>query len=96
MNLLKSKHWVAIAIGILSGPALAATISCPITPAYSVITEGQTLQLTATCDGALASVEWSMADGMPATSLTGVVDLNGHSAGKPISFTTPVGLGGTN
>jgi hypothetical protein len=96
MNLVNNVRWAVIATSILSGSALAATINCPISPAYSVITEGQTLQLTADCDGALDSIEWSMADGMPATSLTGVVTLSGHSAHKPISFTTPVGLGGSN
>jgi Divergent InlB B-repeat domain len=96
MNLVTNLRWAVIATSILSGSALAAAINCPISPAYSVITEGQTLQLTADCTGALASVEWSMADGQPATSLTGVVDVTGHSAHQPISFTTPVGLGGSN
>lgn len=93
MNLLKSKLSVAIAAGLLSGSALAAEISCPITPAYSIITEGQTLQLTAECTGgALASIDWKM-DG---TSVTGVVPLTGYVAGNPIKYTTPVGLGDAN
>ena len=92
MNLFKSKHWMAIAIGLLSGPALAATISCPITPAYSIITEGQTLQLAAGCTGGeLASIEWKM-DGI---SVTGAVSLTGYAADDPINYTTPVGLGDT-
>lgn len=93
MNLLKSKLSVAIAIGLLSGPALAAEISCPITPAYSIITEGQTLQLTAECTGGvLASIDWKMGG----TSVTGVVPLTGYLAGNPIKYTTPVGLGDAN
>jgi hypothetical protein len=98
MNLFKSKHWMAIAIGLLSGPALAAT-SCEVTPAYSIITEGQTLQLTAVCTGttALTSIEWKMSDTAVApvvvTSVTGLVSLPGYVAGDPIKYTTPVGLG---
>jgi hypothetical protein len=90
MNLLKSKLSVAIAAGLLSGSALAAEISCPITPAYSIITEGQTLQLTAECTGGvLASIDWQM----NGTSVTGVVPLTDYLAGNPIKYTTPVGLG---
>lgn len=93
MNLLKSKLSAAIAIGLLSGSALAAEISCPITPAYSIITEGQTLQLTAECTGGvLASIDWKM----DSTSVTGVVNLTGYAAGNPIKYTTPVGLGDAN
>jgi hypothetical protein len=93
MNLFKSKHWMAIAIGLLSGPALAAQISCPITPAYSIITEGQTLQLAAECTGgALASIDWKM----DTISVTGIVPLTGYAAGNPIKYTTPVGLGDAN
>lgn len=93
MNLLKSKLSVAIAAGLLSGSALAAEIACPITPAYSIITEGQTLQLTAECTGGvLASIDWKMDE----TSVTGVVPLTGYAAGNPIKYTTPVGLGDAN
>jgi hypothetical protein len=89
MNLLKSKHWLAIGLGSLSGPALAAAITCTVTPPHSIITEGQTLQLQADCNGAFSDVNWSM-DG---TSVTGNVTLSGHAAGHPIYYTTPVGLG---
>lgn len=89
MNLLKSKHWMAIGLGILSGPALATAITCTVTPPHSIITEGQTLQLQAVCNGAFSSVNWSM-DG---TSVTGNVTLTGHGANEPIYYTTPVGLG---
>lgn len=100
MNLFKSKHWMAIAIGLLSGPALADT-ACVVTPAHSIITEGQTLQLTAVCTGdALTSIDWKMSDTAvtPAvvTSVTGVVPLTGYVAGDPIQYTTPVGLGDAN
>lgn len=90
MNLLKSKRWVAIAIGILSGSALAAPVSCPITPAYSIITEGQTLQLSADCTGGvLTHINWKM----DTVSVTGNVPLTDYVAGNPIKYTTPVGLG---
>lgn len=96
MNLLKSKHWVAIALGLLSGPALAATITCTITPVNTIITEGQTLQLAANCENAvLTSINWSMnaiGDGLNAKSVTGNVTLSNHAAGEPILYTTPVGL----
>ena len=89
MNLLKSTRWAAITIGLLSGSALAAT-SCLITPAYSIITEGQTLQLTAVCTGdTLTSIDWKM----DTVSVTGPVSLTGYVAGEPIKYTTPVGLG---
>lgn len=92
MNLQKNKLWVAISLGILSGPALGATIDCTVTPVNSILTEGQTLQLQADCNGALASINWLM-DG---TSVTGDVPLSGHASGKPVYYTTPVGLGGTD
>lgn len=100
MNLFKSKRWVAIAIGLLSGPALAVDISCTITPAYSIITEGQTLQLAANCTGGdLKSIDWKMIDtsvtGAVPISVTGVIDLDG-SVDKEIKYTTPVGLGDAN
>lgn len=87
MNLLKSKLSVAIAAGILSGPALAATINCTLTPANSVITQGETLQLAATCEGGpLASITWKQGT----TALTGAVPLSGDTS-KPIYYTTPAG-----
>lgn len=92
MNLQKTKLWVGIGLGVLSGPALAATINCSVTPANSIITEGQTLQLQADCNGALAKINWMM-DG---TSVTSDVTLSGHTGGVPVYYTTPVGLGGSN
>lgn len=91
MNPQKNKLWVAISLGILSGPAMAADTTCTVTPANSIITEGQTLQLQATCSAALTSINWKM-DG---TSVTG--DVAGtYPSGTPIYYTTPVGLGGSN
>lgn len=89
MNLLKSKRWVAIAIGMLSGSALAATINCTVTPANSVISAGGILQLAATCEGGpLKSINW-MKDGV---SLTGDVDLSGDTS-RPINYTANIDLG---
>ena len=92
MNLQKKWLWVAISLGILSGPALAVPVDCTITPVNSIITEGQTLQLQADCDGALDAINWQM-DG---TTVTGDVGLTGHVAHQPLYYTTPVGLGGDN
>ena len=96
MNLLKSKLSVAIALGILGGSTHAATIECTITPANSIITEGQTLQLAANCvGGALESIDWRMnyiGDELDAVSVTGVVPLAGHATGQDVYYTTPVGL----
>lgn len=91
-NLQQNQLWVAISLGILSGPALAANIDCTVNPVNSILTEGQTLQLQADCNGALASINWLM-DGV---SVTGDVTLSGHMSGAPIFYTTPVGLGGAN
>jgi hypothetical protein len=89
----KLRVWAALGLALLSAPALAATVTCPITPAYSIITEGQTLRLAAGCTGGvLTSIDWKM-DG---TSVTGVVPLTGYAAGNPIKYTTPVGLGAAN
>lgn len=96
MYLLKKTHWVGVALGLLSGPALAATINCTITPPNSIITEGQTLQLAAKCVGGdLDSIDWKMdyiGDGLPGVSVTGVVPLVGHASGQDVFYTTPVGL----
>lgn len=83
MNLLKNRHWAAIALGMLSGSALAASITCTVTPANSVITAGETLQLAATCEGgALATIEWKEG----ANTVTGVVPLSGDTS-KPMYYT---------
>jgi hypothetical protein len=92
MNLQKKWLWVAISLGILSGPALAVPVDCIITPVNSIITEGQTLQLQADCDGALDAINWQMDN----TTVTGDVSLTNHVAGQPLYYTTPVGLGGDN
>lgn len=91
MNLQHNKLWVAIALGILSGPSVAAEITCTVTPVNSIITEGQSLQLQASCNGALTSINWLM-DG---DSVTGDV-AGDYPANKAIYYTTPVGLGGSN
>jgi hypothetical protein len=91
MNLFKSKHWMAIAIGLLSGPALAVDVACTVTPVNSIITEGQTLQLQANCNSDLDVINWKM-DGVSVTGdVAGTFD-----SGVPIYYTTPVGLGGLN
>lgn len=91
MSLFKSKPWMAAALGLLSGPTLAAVVTCTVTPVNSIITEGQTLQLQADCNSDLTHINWEM-DGV---SVTG--DVAGtFTSGVPIYYTTPVGLGGTN
>ncbi|MDP1644136.1 MAG: hypothetical protein Q8L71_01375 [Thiobacillus sp.] len=91
MKLVKNMRWAVIAASILSGPALAAIINCTVAPTNSIITEGQTLQLSATCDGALSAINWKMGT----VSVTGDVALSGHIAGIPVYYTTPVGLAAT-
>lgn len=91
MNLQRNTLWVAVSLAILGGPALAADTTCTVTPVNSIITEGQTLQLQATCSATLTSINWKM-DG---TSVTGDV-AGAYPSGKPIYYTTPVGLGGSN
>jgi len=93
---MTSFRWALIAASMMSGPALAAAVTCTITPANSIITEGQTLQLGANCvGGALESIDWKMdyiGDGLAGVSVTGVVPLSGHASGQDVFFTTPVGL----
>jgi hypothetical protein len=92
MNIMKHNPlWAAIALGlgVAGGNAFAAAISCTVTPAYAILTEGQALQLEAMCDGALADVDWKM-DGV---SVTDKITLTSHTANTPIYYTSPVGLG---
>ncbi len=91
MNMKHNPLWAAIALGLgmASGSALAAPISCTVTPTFSILTEGQTLQLQAVCDGALSAIDWQM----DAVSVTGPVPLANHLANQPVYYTSPVGLG---
>ncbi len=66
----------------------AASINCAIAPAYTIIAEGQTVELTATCDAPLATVNWSL-DGV---TVTGDVALN-QTTTAPIRLVTPLTLG---
>ncbi len=92
MNLQHNKLWLAIGLGVLSGPALAATIDCTLTPANSVIWSGETLQLAATCEGgALDSITWRQ--GEQAIADAENVVLSGDTS-KPIYFTTTAGAAG--
>ena len=96
MNLVKNMRWAVIAASILGGSAHAAPITCTLTPVNTILTEGQTLQLSANCESAvLTSINWYMnntGDGLAAKSVTGDIPLSGHVAGQPILYTTPVGL----
>jgi len=86
MTLNKTTHWVGLAVAAMASSAHAATINCTVTPANSVITQGQSLQLAATCDGgALSSIEW-LRDG---ASITKPVNLSGDTS-APIHYTAPV------
>lgn len=98
MKLLKNMRWTVIAASLVSGPALAATINCSLTPVNSVITVGETLQLAATCEGGpLQSINWMQGStslqGGQLASLTGPVLLSGDTS-KPIYFTTPAAVDG--
>lgn len=89
MKLMKSFRWALIAASIVSGPALAAVINCDVTPRTSVIADGQTLQLSASCTGGLLS-SISLMNGT--TNVSGSVDMTNHAVGEAVTFTTPVGL----
>lgn len=92
MKLVNNIRWAVIASGILSGPALAAEITCTVTPANSIITSGETLQLAATCEGGpLASITWKQ--GGAAIADATAVPLSGDTS-KPIYFTAPAGAPG--
>lgn len=92
MNLARNLRWALMATSIASGHALAVAVDCTVTPVNSIITEGQTLQLQAKCNGALTHINWKM----DSISVTGDVALAGHVADQPLYYTTPVGLGGAN
>ncbi|MFZ5483276.1 MAG: hypothetical protein ACOZB0_03525 [Pseudomonadota bacterium] len=67
----------------------AADITCEITPEYSVIVEGEAVDLTATCTGPLDSVRWEI-NTIPVTDYIPVAQ---GAVAKPVNFRTPVGLG---
>ena len=97
MKLKKMTYWVAVAMAAMGGSAHAADITCKITPVNSIITEGQTVQLSANCGTGVivGSVNWSMnyVNGVEDTkTVTGTVNLTNHVAGQNIVFTTPVSL----
>ena len=79
-----------IAASVVSGPALAGTINCDVTPRTSVIADGQTLQLAASCTGGTLSSISLLMNGNPVSS---GIDLSSHADGEPVFFSTPVGLG---
>lgn len=90
MKLLKSLRWAAIALGVLGGSVNA--LACTVTP-DTILSEGQTVQLTADCGTDLIqTINWKMAVGTAAAaSLTGDITL-AQSVPKKINFTIPVGL----
>jgi hypothetical protein len=90
MNLLKTRLLAAIALGIVGG--FTNALACTVTP-DSILTEGQTLQLTADCGANLVkTINWKMAvGGNPAVTLTGDVDL-AQAVAKKINYTIPVEL----
>ncbi len=89
MNLVSKLRWALIATSLVSGSALAAIVNCDVTPRNSVIADGETLQLAATCTGgSLSSIELLM----NGTSVSGSINLSNHVAGEAVYFTSPVGL----
>lgn len=92
MKLLHNKLWVAIGLGVLSGPALAApAANCTLTPPTSVVYVGQSVQLSATCDGILTSIDWKEGGGSVSG---GPVTVSGDSTNTPLSFTYPATAAG--
>jgi hypothetical protein len=103
MYLVSKLRWALIATSLVSGSALAANINCELTPGNSVITDGQTLQLAANCDGQLSDIALSMRVNTGTTwttwkNVSGTLSLSSYNATKnSISFTSPinsVALGG--
>ncbi len=86
---LNKLRWAMVAASLASGSALAATINCDVTPRTSVIADGQTLQLAATCTGGSLS---SLSLLMNGNAVSSNIDLTNHADGEPVFFTTPVGL----
>jgi hypothetical protein len=90
MNSVNKLRLALVAAGLVSGSALAADIECDVTPRTSVIADGQTLQLAATCrGGALAGIKLMMNG---TTDVSGTVDMSAYGDGDAVHFTTPVGL----
>ena len=78
-------------ISMMSGGALAAVITCSISPANLIIADGQTLNLTASCDsGELSAINWLMDGSVVATDSA----LNSVQ-GSPYlySYLAPIALG---
>ncbi len=84
-----------VALAIVSLPAASAVITCATEPSYSIITEGETVQLSVNCSGGtvpltpVSAVNWKMGG----VSVTGDIDVSSYSAGELISYTTPVSAG---
>lgn len=94
MNLQHNKLWLAIGLGVLSGPALANPINCTLTPDSSVVYAGQSVQLTAMCDAGLDTITWR--EGI--NPVTDAVALSGKAkdtAYTPLSYTFPATAAGT-
>lgn len=93
MKLQHNKLWLAIGLGVLSGPALAA-ITCTLTPAHSVVYVGQSVLLTATCGAGLTKIQWNEGT-TPATPVTESVSVDASDAGTPLSYSYPATAAGT-
>lgn len=86
--------WVAVGLALASLPAVSATIDCTVAPAFSIVTEGESVQLSAVCTGGtggspVSTVNWKM----NGVSVTGDVDVSTYGVGKAINYTTPVSVG---
>lgn len=81
---------LAAGIGVISvgAPSIALAMNCTLSPEYSVIAEGQAVDVSLTCDAPIASAEWKL-DGV---SLTGQISLS-QTVPTSVTYTTPVALG---
>lgn len=89
---MKHMNRATLAALLFAMSGTAAAIDCTITPAYSILAEGQTIELTADCgagaENALDTIDWRL----NGASVTGSITLN-QDVGKPVKFTTPATLG---
>lgn len=77
---------------VAAGQAAAAITACTLTPHFTVVAEGQAIDLTASCNGDVGSFQWLLND----EPLGGVVAPSPVvPATAAIKFTTPALLAGT-
>lgn len=82
---------VATGLACVSLPVYAAQISCALSPSYTIITEGESIQLSASCSGGtgpnpVEKINWMIGG----VSVTGDVDVSEYGVGQAINYSTPI------